>query len=138
MRQDSLSLRLRQSVGHYQAVLELIIIMKNDQDIYTELCYYTQAHGEAPFIHQHVVDAFAAQTAKENDKPIKLAFALVGLYLHVEKQFNGRQVQLAHMQLGREKQAWPVFSLPGERGAVTVADVMDAPAGPERDEMIHQ
>jgi hypothetical protein len=83
MRQDSLSLRLRQSVGHYQAVLELIIIMKNDQDIYTELCYYTQAHGEAPFIHQHVVDAFAAQTAKENDKPIKLAFALVGLYLHV-------------------------------------------------------
>ena len=112
--------------------------MNSEQDIYNELCYYTLAHGDAAFIHQHVVDAFAAQTANEHDKPIKLTFALVGLYLHVEKQFNGRQVQLAHMKLGREKQAWPVFSLPGDRGAVAVTNVLDAPAGPGRDEMIHQ
>jgi len=58
--------------------------------------------------------------------------------LHVDKRFTGRQVQLAHMQLGRERQAWPVFSLTGNRGAVRVASVMDAPAGPERDGMIHQ
>jgi hypothetical protein len=112
--------------------------MKGEQDSYNELCYYTLAHGDASFIHQHVVDAFAAQTAKENGKPIKLAFALVGLYLHVEKQFSGRQVQLAHMKLGRVKQAWPAFPLPGERGALTVAKVLAAPAGPERDAMIHQ
>jgi len=36
------------------------------------------------------------QAAKENDKPIKLAFALASLYLHVENEFTGRQVQLAH------------------------------------------
>jgi hypothetical protein len=112
--------------------------MNSEHDIYDELCYYTLAHRDTAFIHQHVVDAFAAQTANEDDKPIKLTFALVGLYLHVEKHFNGRQVQLAHMKLGREKRAWPVFFLPGNRGAVTVANVLDAPAGSKRDEMIHQ
>jgi hypothetical protein len=112
--------------------------MNNEHELYNELCYYTLPYGDAAFIHQHVVDAFAAQTANENDKPIKLTFALVGLYLHVEKHFNGRQVQLAHMKLGWKKQAWPVFSLPTERGTITVANVLDAPAGPRRDEMIHQ
>lgn len=112
--------------------------MDREQEIYNELCFYTLAHGDASFIHQHVVDAFAAQTADEDDKPIKLTFALAGLYLHVEKHFNGRQVQLAHMKFGRVKQTWPVFFLPSERGAVTVGNVLNAPAGPGRDEMIHK
>ena len=112
--------------------------MNAEQHAYNELCYYTLAHGDPAFIHQHVVDAFAAQTADENTKPIKITFALVGLYLHVEKQFSGRQVQLAHMKLGREKEAWPVFQLPKERGAVTVTNVIAAPAGAERDEMIQR
>jgi hypothetical protein len=112
--------------------------MNTEQDIYSELCYYTLAHSDPAFIHQHIVDAFGAQTADENTKPIKLTFALVGLYLHVEKQFNGRQVQLAHMKLGQGKQQWPAFSLPKDRGAVTVVHVFAAPAGPERDGMIHQ
>jgi hypothetical protein len=30
-------------------------------DAYNELCCYTLAHGDASFIHQHVVDAFAAR-----------------------------------------------------------------------------
>ena len=112
--------------------------MNTGQDAYNELSYYTLAHGDAAFIHQHIVDAFAAQTANENDKPLKLTFALVGLYLHVEKQFTGRQIQLVHMKLGQTKQQWPIFSLPGNRGTFTVADVLAAPAGTERDEMIHR
>jgi len=76
--------------------------------------------------------------AIEDDKPIKLTFALVGLYLHIEKQFTGKQVQLAHMKLARHKQTWPVFSLPQSRGLITVKDVMAAPAGPERDRAILQ
>ena len=44
------------------------------------------------FIHQHVMDAWAVQTADELTKPIQLTFALVGLYLHVEMAFSGRQV----------------------------------------------
>ncbi|HVM71983.1 MAG TPA: DUF5946 family protein [Anaerolineales bacterium] len=112
--------------------------MKNDQDLYEELSYYTLAHNDPSFIHQHIVDAFAAQTADQNTKSIKLTFALVGLYLYVERQFSGRQVQRFHMQLAQEKQSWPVFSLPAERGEITVAGVLGAPAGPERDKMIHQ
>jgi Family of unknown function (DUF5946) len=112
--------------------------MSAEHDTYDELCCYTLALGDPSFIHQHVVDAFGAQASTETDKPIKLTFALVGLYLHVEKQFTGRQVQLAHMKLARHKQTWPVCPLPQTRGKITVSEVMAAPAGPERDRMIHQ
>jgi len=98
--------------------------MKTEQQTYEELCYYTLNHAAPSFLHQHVVDAFAAQTAGPNDRPVRLVFALIGLYLHVEKHYNGRQVQLAHMKLGREKQSWPVIALPEERGALRVKDIM--------------
>ena len=114
------------------------MVMSNDESEFHELCHYTLALGDPSFIHQHVVDAFAAQHAQEGDKPIKLAFALAGLYLHVERGFSGREVQLAHMKMGRRKHAWPVFSLPVDRGSVTVSDVVALPAGPGRDGMIHQ
>lgn len=113
--------------------------MKSDRDAYDELCFYTLSHGGTDFIHQHVVDAFGAQNASENDKPIKLVFALIGLYLHIEKQLTGKQVQQAHMKLGRLKpRAWPTFSMPSERGSITAAHVLKRPPGPERDLMIHQ
>jgi hypothetical protein len=59
--------------------------MTSDEEAYHGLCCYTLAHGDPSFIHQHVVDAFAAQTADDRTKPIKLALALIGLYLHVER-----------------------------------------------------
>src|SRR5207249_1660077 len=88
-------------------------------------------------IHQYVVDAFAAQHADAETKPIKLTFALVGLYLHVEKQFPGKRIQRVHMDLGQQKHLWPSFALPDERGSLTAADVLAVPAGPERDKAIH-
>ena len=113
--------------------------MASEQDAYNELCAYTLAHalGDASFIHQHVVDAFAAQHATSRSKPIGITFALVGLYLHVERHFSGRQVQRVHMQLARKKDGWPAFALPQNRGSVTVVDVMAMPAGPERDRAIN-
>ena len=63
-------------------------------------------------------------------------FALVGLYLHLERAFSGREVQKAHMALGRRKRAWPIVELPDNRGAMTVVDVLAAPAGVERDKAI--
>ena len=101
---------------------------------YDELCAYTLTHGDPAFIHQHVVDAFAAQTADAHTKPIGITFALVGLYLHNEKGFTGKQVQRAHMMLAGRKRTWPSFVLPADRGAMTAADVMAIPAGPGRDE----
>jgi hypothetical protein len=101
-----------------------------------ELCCYTLSLGDAAFIHQHVVDAIAVQKADAQTKPIAITFALVGLYLHVEKQVSGKQVQRIHMRLARKKRAWPKFPLPRERGAITASDVLAVPAGPERDKAI--
>jgi hypothetical protein len=101
---------------------------------YDELYVYTM--GRPRFVLQHVVDAFAAQTATDDSKPIGVVFALVGLYLHVEQQVPGRQVQQVHQQLGRRKREWPLIRLPADRGTMTVADVLAAPAGAERDRAI--
>lgn len=98
---------------------------------YDEVYAYTM--GRPEFILQHVVDAHAVQTASDASKPIGVVFGLIGLYLHVEKQLPGRQVQKVHMQLGRRKREWPRVYLPRDRGSMTAADVLAAPAGPERD-----
>lgn len=107
-----------------------------EQSAYHALCAYTLSHGDPRFVHQHVVDAYAAQHASVDSKPIAIAFSLLGLYLHVEKGVTGRDVQRIHMRLGRQKHAWPAFRLPAARGAMTARDVMAAPAGDERDRAI--
>ena len=107
--------------------------MNEDQD-YHELYVYTM---ERPgFILQHVVDANLAQRCDATGKPISIVFALVGLYLHLERGFSGAQVQQAHITLGKRKRDWPRIALPDARGRLTPADVMAAPAGPERDAAI--
>lgn len=108
----------------------------SEQHAYEELQCYTLARGDITFIHQHVVDAWAAQHADSSTKPIGLAFALMGLYLHVERGFTGRQVQRAHMALSRRSRSWPSFPFPRERGTMTATQVMAAPPGPERDQAI--
>ena len=107
-----------------------------EADAYNELQGYTLMLRDEAFIHQHVVDAWMAQHADETTKPIGLTFALVGLYLHFERGFSGRQVQLAHVALGRRKRAWPGFPLPADRGEITTVEVIAAPPGSERDRAI--
>ena len=102
-----------------------------------ELCYDTLSHGGADFIHQHVVGAFGAQEASPNDKPIRLVFSLIGLYLRVENGFTGREVQLAHMKRCRDKPPLPSVSIPEDRGAINAEAVLDASAD-DRDTMIHE
>jgi Family of unknown function (DUF5946) len=110
--------------------------MTSEQNLYNELAFYTLAHEDPSFIHQNVVDAFAAQNADEGSKPIYIVFALVGLYLHVEKNFTGRQVQKAHMQLAKRRKQWPRPVLPPERGAIRISDVLAVAPGQARDAMI--
>ena len=110
--------------------------MDAEQNAFDELCCYTLSRGDAAFIHQHVVDAFAVQKADEQTKPIKITFGLAGLYLHIEKQFSGRRVQRAHMSLAKQKRTWPLFGLPKDRGAITVAEVLAVSPGPRRDQAI--
>ncbi|HEY0369942.1 MAG TPA: DUF5946 family protein [Chthoniobacterales bacterium] len=110
----------------------------NHLEAYHELCAYTLTHGDAAFIHQHVVDAYCAQNATRETKPIAITFALLGLCLHAERSFNGRQVQLAHMHLAREKRTWPTFNLPDQRGSITTRDVIHKTEGAERDAAISE
>lgn len=111
--------------------------MSDEEDAYHSLSAYTLGHGNVEFLHQHVVDAYGVQHANEKSKPIGVCFGLVGLYLHVERQFTGRQVQRAHMQLAKDRKPWPTFALPANRGEMTAIDVMAAPEGDARDEAIH-
>ena len=108
--------------------------MSETEGAYHELYAYTM--GRRGFILQHVVDAHMAQTVDAHSKPIGVVFALVGLYLHVERGFSGGQVQQAHRTLGQQKRQWPVVPLPAQRGRLTAVDVMAAPAGAERDAAI--
>lgn len=101
-------------------------------EAFDELCAYTLTLGDPEFIHQHVVDAQAAQQATEHDRPIKPAFALIGLCLHLERGFTGKQVQRAHMYLGARSKTWPRFAVPAARGSVTVHDALAAAPGAER------
>jgi hypothetical protein len=108
-----------------------------EEEAYHEVCAYTLTHGDPTFVHQHVVDAWAAQHAHAESKPIGVFFALVGLYLSVECGFTGREVQRAHMQLAKRPEKWPAAALPADRGNITAVDVLASPEGAARDAMIH-
>ena len=101
--------------------------MISPKDAYDQLCCYSLTLGDKTFVHQHVVDAFAAQNATHDDKPIRLTFALVGLYLHLEHGFTGREVQLAHMKMAKNSKIWPRFTLPDYRGQLDAVTVLSAP-----------
>lgn len=110
---------------------------QSPQDAYNEFASYTLSHAhQTYFIHQHVVDAFALETADEHTKPIKITFALVGLYLFLEKYFTGRQVQRAHMILGRHQKSWPTFPIPKEQSTIMIFDVLKEKPGTTEDAMI--
>jgi len=103
-----------------------------------DLSYYTLAHGDSKFIHQHLVDAYGAQHVRHSPSTIGAAFALAGLYLAVERGFTGRQVQKMHILMARTSKRWPRFDPPADVGPLTVADVRAVAPGPARDERLMQ
>jgi hypothetical protein len=112
-------------------------MLMTELDQFHDLSYYTLSHPDkAYFIHQHIVDAFTAQNADEYTKPIALIFSLAGLYLFAERNFSGKQVQLAHMEMAKHKRPWPVLTLPLARGSMTVNEILQAEPGQERDLLI--
>jgi hypothetical protein len=65
-------------------------------------------------------------------------FAVMGLYLYLEKNFTGRQVQLAHMRMARQRKNWPQLPLPSRQSDIGVSDVISAEPGSLRDAMIRK
>jgi hypothetical protein len=110
----------------------------DDEDAWSELYAYTLSRGDAEFVHQHVVDARCAQDADATTPFMRLSFALVGLYLHVERGYTGRQVQQVHTMLARRRPTWPALVVPSaaERPGVTARDLLAIPAGAPRDAAI--
>ncbi len=109
------------------------------EDAINELSFYSLGHpDQAYFIHQHVVDAYKAQTMDRTTSPIGVIFSLVGLYLFLERNYSGKQVQLAHMKMARNKKPWPAIEFPDNRGDTSVHDVLKACPGEERDRMIRK
>ena len=109
------------------------------QDLYDQLAFYTLELRDPEFIHQHIVDAYAVQHARPGIRPIAIVFGLVGLYLYIEKSFTGRQVQRAHMQLARHRKKWTAPPFPSDkRATIGIADVLAAPPGSARQDMIRR
>jgi Family of unknown function (DUF5946) len=105
------------------------------RNVMNELSYYTLAHGNPAFIHQHLVDAYGAQHVRPQSKStIGAAFALAGLYLAVERGFSGRQVQKMHMLMASKSKTWPRFEPPAYTGRLAVGDVLQVQPGPGRDQ----
>jgi hypothetical protein len=113
-------------------------LMATEQAQYHELSLYTLSHRDVAFIHQHIVDAYAAQHAGDQSKPIGIVCALIGLYLYLEKGFSGRQVQRMHMLLANQRKQWPRLTPPEVKAAFTVSDVLKAAPGEQRDNAIRE
>jgi hypothetical protein len=110
----------------------------NNLDKYHELSFYTLSLKDRDFVHQHIVDAYTAQTANKKTKPIALFFSLAGLYLLIEKNFSGRQVQQAHQKMASKTKVFIKISLPENKGQISIADVLKVPEGSERNLMIKE
>jgi hypothetical protein len=110
--------------------------MTSESDLYDRLACYSLSHTDPSFLHQHVVDPYVAQHANEHTEPIGIVFALIGLYLLIERNFTGRQVQRIHTQLAKQCKQWPPLAFPRERGTITVAAVLATSPGRERNAMI--
>lgn len=94
-----------QSDGRYNASVEC-------RRLYDELSAYTVTRGDAAFIHQLGVDAYAAQHSGGSMRPITTPFALIGLSLTFERGYSGRQVQRVHTLLAGRPKSWPRFDPP--------------------------
>ena len=110
-----------------------------EQQMYNQLAFYTLSQPDKIFfIHQLVVDAYTAQHADAQTKPIAITFALAGLYLVVEKNYTGKQVQLVHVEMSKRKILWPSFVVPEHRGSLRISDVLAEEPGESRDIMIRK
>jgi hypothetical protein len=111
--------------------------MKNQTDEkYNTLAYYTFSLQDENFIHQHVVDANTVANADKHTKLISLTFALVRLYLFVEKAFTGKEVQQFHTLMSNNKTAWPTIRLAVPNETINIDMVLNTDAGIERNAMI--
>ena len=96
---------------HYNACGECV-------KLYGDLSAYNMEKQDITFIHQLVVDTYAAQHVGRTTKNIRTVYSLVGLYLVNEHEFTGRQVQQAHMKLSKHGIDWPNLAPPKNKHVI--------------------
>jgi hypothetical protein len=105
---------------------------------YSDLMCYTVSKQDPGFIHQHVVDAYAAQHAGGPTRPITEAFGLIGLYLALEKGYTGREVQKAHVKIAKIHKEWPLLEPPLRHAGLTATDVVREDTDTQKETMIRK
>ncbi|MBI3233116.1 MAG: serine/threonine protein kinase [Bacteroidetes bacterium] len=102
--------------------------------LYDQLSYFTISQHDVFFIHQLAVDSYGAQHSGGVTKDITTFYALIGLCLAVEHNFTGRQVQMVHMKIPKQK--WEKLSPMKQNFSITVATVLEADIGEARNILI--
>ncbi len=113
------------------------MLFDSEESAYHELCAYTLSRRDGKFVHQFVVDCWALQHANADTKPIGIVFPLVSLYLHLEHGYTGRQAQIAHMQLAKQRRDWPRMTPPVQPAPFSVTQVLSLDSDEARDKAIH-
>ena len=92
--------------------------------LYHELSANFIMSPDVTFVPNMRLTHMVLQHSGNRVKNIRTAFSLIGLYLAVEREYTGRQVQHAHMELAKRNIKWSSFILPIRPYALSVADVL--------------
>ena len=79
------------------------------------------------FDHQYLVDIFCCETYAPETKPISIAFALVGLYLFLEKDFSWKLIQNFHKHLSKQNIILPQISIHIKNPEFLIEDMIKLP-----------
>ena len=71
------------------------------------------------------VDTYAAQHSGDQTSALSLAFALIRLFLALERGASGLDVRTAHQKLARRNITWPRLERPLSVGSLTVQALAD-------------
>jgi Family of unknown function (DUF5946) len=109
-------------------------------ELYGEVLGFEHQHlAEVGRSHQLLVDTYTAQHVGPNAAAITGAFALVGLYLALERGWSGLEVRDAHQALANRYRDWPRFAGAARaQAAVTVEDLALAATTSQYAETLHR
>jgi hypothetical protein len=95
-----------------------------------EVAAFAALHAEVTGpVAQLAVDSYGAQHAGAPTSVIRVAYALAGLHLALDRGLDGPAVRSIHQRMGCPQPWWPAFEPPQAPAGTTVRDVLEAGAG---------
>ena len=94
--------------------------------VHAEVLGFEFQHPVMLRYQQLTIDTYGAQHAGGATPPIRVAYALAGLWLAIEHGFSGEEVRAVHRRMGHPTGSWPAFDAPPpDRDWMTVVDVAE-------------